>query len=115
MPDEIVASGAGDGEVRIHRLGRDSNDSQGGVRVLACHARRVKKLAVEEGNPYMVWSASEDGTLRQHDLRERGGCRPGLQVECRSVLVGTSPLGGVSSGACGRPFASLANRAHFFA
>ncbi|GAQ78710.1 hypothetical protein KFL_000170560 [Klebsormidium nitens] len=85
--DEIIASGAGDGEVRIHRLNRGGTESQGGVRVLACHTRRVKKLAVEPGNPYLVWSASEDGTLRQHDLRERGPCRQGFQDECRSVLL----------------------------
>lgn len=40
----------------------------------------------------MIWSASEDGTLRQHDLRESSSCpRPGSSnQECRSVLV--SPL-----------------------
>nr|GMD99564.1 WD and tetratricopeptide repeats protein 1 isoform X1 [Ipomoea batatas] len=31
---------------------------------------------VEVGNPNVVWSASEDGTLRQHDFRERASCPP---------------------------------------
>ncbi|MED6172780.1 Protein ALTERED SEED GERMINATION 2 [Stylosanthes scabra] len=53
-----------------------------------CHTRRVKKLAVENGNPNVVWSASEDGTLRQHDFREGTSCPPAgsSHQECRSVL-----------------------------
>ena len=37
----------------------------------------------------MVWSASEDGTLRQHDFREGTSCPPAgsSQQECRNVLV----------------------------
>ena len=80
-----------------------------------CHSRRVKKLAVrynhvnnlytpsallltsstcfflqvEVGNPHVVWSASEDGTLRQHDFREGDSCPPAgsSHQECRNVLV----------------------------
>lgn len=44
---------------------------------------------VEVGNPNVVWSASEDGTLRQHDFREACCCPPNevSEPECRSVLV----------------------------
>ena len=37
----------------------------------------------------MVWSASEDGTLRQHDFREGASCPPGRSYphECRNILV----------------------------
>lgn len=37
----------------------------------------------------MVWSASEDGTLRQHDFREGASCPPAgaSHQECRNVLV----------------------------
>lgn len=37
----------------------------------------------------MVWSASEDGTLRQHDFREGTSCPPvgSSHQECRNVLV----------------------------
>jgi len=45
------------------------------------HARRVKKLAIEDGNPNVVWSASEDGTLRQHDFREGTSCPPAELAE----------------------------------
>ncbi|KAK5832040.1 protein ALTERED SEED GERMINATION 2-like [Gossypium arboreum] len=92
--DELVASGAGDAEVRLFNLsrlnGRGFND--GAITPSAlyqCHTRRVKKLAVEVGNPNMVWSASEDGTLRQHDFREGTSCPPAgsSHQECRNVLL----------------------------
>ncbi|XP_058096987.1 protein ALTERED SEED GERMINATION 2 isoform X2 [Magnolia sinica] len=54
-----------------------------------CHSRRVKKLAVEVGNPNVVWSASEDGTLRQHDFREGASCPPAgsSHQDCHNVLL----------------------------
>ncbi|VAH86927.1 unnamed protein product [Triticum turgidum subsp. durum] len=69
--DEVVVSGAGDAEVRVFNLSRLSGTrpreiSMEPAAVYQCHSRRVKKLAVEGGNPNVVWSASEDGTL---DLR----------------------------------------------
>ncbi|KAG6784323.1 hypothetical protein POTOM_010014 [Populus tomentosa] len=44
---------------------------------------------VEVGNPNVVWSASEDGTLRQHDFREGASCPPGGSYphECRNILL----------------------------
>ena len=46
-------------------------------------------LKVEIGNPNVVWSASEDGTLRQHDFREGMSCPPdgASHQECHNVLV----------------------------
>uniref|UniRef100_A0A2P2M8B7 WD and tetratricopeptide repeats protein 1 isoform X3 n=1 Tax=Rhizophora mucronata TaxID=61149 RepID=A0A2P2M8B7_RHIMU len=92
--DELVVSGAGDAEVRLFNLsrlsGRGPEDNTVAPSALyQCHTRRVKKLAVEIGNPNVVWSASEDGTLRQHDFREGSTCPPAgssLQ-ECRNVLL----------------------------
>ncbi|OMP01915.1 hypothetical protein COLO4_11469 [Corchorus olitorius] len=89
-----VVSGAGDTEVRLFNLsrlsGRGLND--GAITLSAqyqCHTRRVKELAVEVGNPNVVWSASEDGTLRQHDFREGTSCPPAgsSHQECRNVFV----------------------------
>ncbi|GJN08843.1 hypothetical protein PR202_ga26802 [Eleusine coracana subsp. coracana] len=92
--DEVVASGAGDAEVRVFNMSRLSGRrpreiSMEPAAVYQCHSRRVKKLAVEIGNPNVVWSASEDGTLRQHDFRECSSCpRAGSsRQECRNVLV----------------------------
>ncbi|KAH6781188.1 transducin family protein / WD-40 repeat family protein [Perilla frutescens var. hirtella] len=92
--DELVVSGAADAEVRLFNLSRlrrngleESCISPSAV--FQCHSRRVKKLAVEVGNPNVVWSASEDGTLRQHDFREGASCPPAgsSHQECRNVLL----------------------------
>ncbi|PIA56282.1 hypothetical protein AQUCO_00700547v1 [Aquilegia coerulea] len=92
--DELVVSGAGDAEVRLFCVSRSGGSclEEDVVRpsaVYQCHSRRVKKLAVEIGNPNVVWSASEDGTLRQHDFREGNSCPPegSSNQECRSVLL----------------------------
>lgn len=92
--DELVVSGAGDGEVRLFNLSRASGReleemSDAPSALFQCHSRRVKKLAVEVGNPNVVWSASEDGTLRQHDFREGASCPPvgSSNQECRNVLL----------------------------
>ncbi|KAF6160671.1 hypothetical protein GIB67_019611 [Kingdonia uniflora] len=91
--DELVVSGAGDAEVRLFNLSRlnGRRPKENAIQPSAlfqCHSRRVKKLAVEIGNPNVVWSASEDGTLRQHDLREGVSCPPAgsSHQECRNVL-----------------------------
>ncbi|XP_015934847.1 protein ALTERED SEED GERMINATION 2 [Arachis duranensis] len=90
--DEIVVSGAGDAEVRLFNLSHLNGSAENAIAPSAlyqCHTRRVKKLAVENGNPNVVWSASEDGTLRQHDFREGTSCPPAgsSHQECRSVLL----------------------------
>lgn len=92
--DELVVSGAGDAEVRLFHLSRLSGrgaeeNAITPSALFQCHTRRVKKLAVEAGNPHVVWSASEDGTLRQHDFREGASCPPAgaSRQECRNVLL----------------------------
>ncbi|KAJ3673715.1 hypothetical protein LUZ60_005707 [Juncus effusus] len=92
--DEVLVSGAGDAEVRVFNLSRSSSTSQQNLSPIPsalyrCHTRRVKKLAVEAGNPHVVWSASEDGTMRQHDFRERSSCPPAgaASQECRNILI----------------------------
>ncbi|KAJ7958942.1 WD and tetratricopeptide repeats protein 1 [Quillaja saponaria] len=92
--DELVVSGAGDAEVRLFSLlrssGRGVDDNFIAPSALyQCHTKRVKKIAVEVGNPNLVWSASEDGTLRQHDFREGTSCplAGSSHQECRSVLL----------------------------
>ncbi|KAL8159238.1 LOW QUALITY PROTEIN: hypothetical protein V2J09_000775 [Rumex salicifolius] len=92
--DELVASGAGDCEVRVFNISHLSGRQAGGIAVspyahYQCHTKRVKELAVEVGNPNVVWSASEDGTLRQHDFREVCSYPPNgpFEPECRSVLL----------------------------
>ncbi|XP_073143656.1 protein ALTERED SEED GERMINATION 2 isoform X4 [Henckelia pumila] len=92
--NELVVSGAGDAEVRLFNLsrlnGREQEDhGSNPLALFQCHTRRIKKLAVEAGNPNVVWSASEDGTLRQHDFRECASCPAAgsPHQECRNVLL----------------------------
>ncbi|KAI3760755.1 hypothetical protein L1987_51154 [Smallanthus sonchifolius] len=92
--DELVVSGAADAEVRLFnlsRLGRRGVEDTAinPSALFQCHTRRIKKLAVEPGNPNLVWSASEDGTLRQHDFRECTSCPPSESShrECHNVLL----------------------------
>uniref|UniRef100_A0A0G4HF09 Uncharacterized protein n=1 Tax=Chromera velia CCMP2878 TaxID=1169474 RepID=A0A0G4HF09_9ALVE len=100
LGDDKVATGAMDSEVRLNFLQRPSlvpSDAATSARtpsapsrVYSCHDSRVKHLAPETGtNPSVWWSASEDGTLRQFDERERHpSCRGG--GGCRNVLVNLS-------------------------
>jgi len=44
------------------------------VRVLRCHTDRTKKIATEN-SPFLFLSVSEDGSVRQHDLRRPHQCR----------------------------------------
>ncbi|CAI0467750.1 unnamed protein product [Linum tenue] len=89
----LLISGSDDTRVRLFNLSRSGGrgpDDTGIVpsALYQCHTRRVKKLAVEIGNPNVVWSASEDGTLRQHDFRECASCpAAGSSQECRNILV----------------------------
>nr|XP_029121469.1 WD and tetratricopeptide repeats protein 1 isoform X3 [Elaeis guineensis] len=92
--DELVVSGAGDTEVRLFNISRLNGKRSEEIALepaalYRCHSRRVKKLAVEIGNPNVVWSASEDGTVRQHDFRESGSCPPAgsSNQQCRNVLL----------------------------
>lgn len=92
--DELVVSAAADSEVRLFNLsrleGRGVEDSAINPSALfQCHTRRIKKLAVEPGNPNVVWSASEDATLRQHDFRETTACPAAESThrECHNILL----------------------------
>ena len=62
----LIASGAGD--CRICLL--DINSSKV-LRTVEGHTGRVKRLAVAGDNPGLIWSGSEDGTVRQWDSREK--------------------------------------------
>ncbi|WWD19486.1 hypothetical protein CI109_103946 [Kwoniella shandongensis] len=97
-----IVSCAGDREVRVfevERLGREESGGWGmgtgsgrnrgelfghsgdGVRVLRCHTDRTKRIATEN-SPFLFLTVSEDGTVRQHDLRRPHVCRS----ECPEAL-----------------------------
>ena len=90
----MLFSAAGDHEVRIFDLatteaisnvtssssaGREwseySRNSGVCTRVLKCHRGRVKRIATEEKNDASFLTCSEDGTVRQHDLRVGHTCK----------------------------------------
>lgn len=88
-----IVSVAGDRDVRVYdveSLGRrmgESGDweldgvSGEGVTLLKCHKNRVKRIATEN-SPSLFLTVSEDGTVRQHDLRRPHSC----SSECPEAL-----------------------------
>jgi len=77
--DTIISCGV-DRQIRVTNLTRQR------VRPFNCHSGRVKKLAYEPFNPSVFLSASEDGTVRQFDLRVKHKCGA-YDIECDNVLV----------------------------
>ncbi|XP_064601021.1 WD and tetratricopeptide repeats protein 1-like [Liolophura sinensis] len=62
--DSIIVSGAADCKIRVHDLNVKET-----THVFSCHAGRVKRIATAPNVPFMFWSAAEDGTIMQFDLR----------------------------------------------
>lgn len=52
--------------------------------MLKCHKDRTKRIATEN-SPNLFLTVSEDGTVRQHDLRRPHCCRPD-RLECPEPL-----------------------------
>ena len=98
----LLASGAGD--CRICLLDVTSSTV---LRAVAGHTGRVKRLAVAGDNPGLIWSGSEDGTVRQWDSREKWSesqvaqntlvnlntqVSRGSEVKCISICPGRTEL-----------------------
>ncbi|XP_033636090.1 WD and tetratricopeptide repeats protein 1-like [Asterias rubens] len=76
--DATLVTGAADCKVRVHSLANQET-----THAFSCHAGRVKRLATAPNVPYMFWSAGEDGTVRQFDLREPHTC----SESCGNVVI----------------------------
>ena len=65
--DTCLATGAMDNQLRVLRVREDGV----GVcaRVYNCHSARVKHIAIHAMEGHVFWSASEDGTVAQIDVR----------------------------------------------
>lgn len=63
--DRVLLSCAGDCKIKIHDAVR-----QECTQTYSCHVQRVKRLAVTPAEPNLFWSAGEDGTVMQFDVRE---------------------------------------------
>ena len=71
--------------------GNGSDTSAGALkRVFRCHRGRVKRIATEEYSDSVFLTCSEDGSVRQHDLRVGHSCQ---RRECPPPLCDYRPLG----------------------
>nr|CAD7423752.1 unnamed protein product [Timema monikensis] len=76
--DSVLLTGAGDCRIRVHDVNLKET-----THICSCHTGRVKRLATAPDVPYMFWSAAEDGTVMQFDLRTPHSC----SREVNNVLV----------------------------
>ncbi|THV08513.1 WD40 repeat-like protein [Dendrothele bispora CBS 962.96] len=100
-----IVTVAGDREVRVFdidmpsKYGLDRNEYSSGqckTHTFSCHKDRVKRIVTEE-SPNTFLTVSEDGTVRQHDLRTPHRCRaacptPILHVKHDLSTLAMSPL-----------------------
>lgn len=65
-----VVSGDCEGRISVARF-RPGSTRHPAVQVLPCvHEDRIRKIALEESNPYLFLTCADDGTVRQFDLRQ---------------------------------------------
>ena len=89
--NRIVASGAADNKIQVH-------DLEAGVTLESYkkHTYRVKRMEVTPACPNLLWSASEDGTIMEIDIRappsEAGilinlhaDAEAGMEAKCLSI------------------------------
>ncbi|KAI3612177.1 wd repeat-containing protein [Moniliophthora roreri] len=101
-----IATVAGDRQVRVFDVGEDVgmgdrmqefHTGHALTHTFRCHEDRVKRI-VTENSPDVFLTVSEDGSVRQHDLRTPHSCRtstcppPILQVEHELSTLALSPL-----------------------
>ncbi|TWW79432.1 WD and tetratricopeptide repeats protein 1 isoform X1 [Takifugu flavidus] len=63
--DRILVTGAADTKVHVHDVSVKET-----IHMFSDHTNRVKRIATAPMWPNTFWSAAEDGTIRQYDLRE---------------------------------------------
>ena len=62
--NNLVASGAADKKVQLHDVSQKKT-----ITSFSNHLNRVKRLDVAQDCPNLIWSASEDGTVMETDIR----------------------------------------------
>uniref|UniRef100_A0A1B6LG63 WD and tetratricopeptide repeats protein 1 n=1 Tax=Graphocephala atropunctata TaxID=36148 RepID=A0A1B6LG63_9HEMI len=67
--DNTLVTGAGD--FQVHAMDITLKET---TQVCTCATGRVKRLATAPQLPFVFWSASEDGAVRQYDLRSPHSC-----------------------------------------
>ncbi|GFN97618.1 WD and tetratricopeptide repeats protein 1 [Plakobranchus ocellatus] len=62
--DSLLVTGAADHRINVHDVNQGET-----THVFNYHLGRVKRIATAPNIPYIFWSAAEDGTIMQFDLR----------------------------------------------
>lgn len=62
--DSLLVTGAADHRISVHDVNQGET-----TQVFNYHLGRVKRIATAPNVPYVFWSAAEDGTVMQFDLR----------------------------------------------
>ncbi|KAK6107289.1 WD domain G-beta repeat family protein [Brugia pahangi] len=81
--DDLLISAAGDANVRMHSISRSD------VPYVWWSGGRVKRLAITRADPYLFWSAAEDGFIKQYDVRTAKATSliEFDQKECKSLAI----------------------------
>ncbi|KAI8057902.1 WD40-repeat-containing domain protein [Syncephalis plumigaleata] len=91
--DTVITSCAGDREIRVfdvhYSRSRAIDEKARRRHVFTCHSGRAKRIVVED-NPWSFLSCSEDGTVRQFDLRSPHNCK---NDSCPSALLDLGDYG----------------------
>ncbi|KAI6164896.1 WD40 repeat-like protein [Pisolithus thermaeus] len=124
-----IATVSGDKQVRVFDVGEAVGRSPTGSemtyttneackRVLRCHSGRTKRIVTED-SPDLFLTVSEDGTVRQHDLRTSHVCgghgcpAPLVKLPHELSTIALSPLTPYQFAVGGEsPFAHLYDRRH---
>jgi DDB1- and CUL4-associated factor 6 len=73
--DQKIITCAGDTQVRIFDIERSAATHVGHAKVFRCHTASVKRI-VTEASPFYFMTCSEDGTVRQWDIRQNESYYP---------------------------------------
>ena len=89
--NNLVASGAADKKIQVHDISQQKT-----ITSFSNHLNRVKRLDVAQDCPNLIWSASEDGTVMETDIRTPPtetnvlvnlNCNLGKQAEAKCVSI----------------------------
>lgn len=70
--NSTIVTGAADAKLFLFDINRNNQSPTWSCH---CHSFRVKRLATAPENPFLFWSAGEDGYVFQFDLRQPHVCR----------------------------------------
>ncbi|KAJ3036228.1 hypothetical protein HDV00_002983 [Rhizophlyctis rosea] len=91
--NSLLATCAGDGDVKLLDIHYTSTRTTSSIRrTWSCHRDRAKRLATPYAEQHLLWSCSEDGTVRQFDIRSPHTCT-NPRTNCPGIVVDYSKYG----------------------